>query len=65
MHPDQVGRITIQCKSALHHLQALQSDAMAHLTGLAQTGKTTLDGREVFVVDLSSELVRRISKLIR
>jgi hypothetical protein len=57
MHPDQVGRITIQCMSALYRLQALQSDAMTHLTGLAQTAKTTLDDREVFMVDLSSELV--------
>jgi hypothetical protein len=32
MHPDQVGRISVQCMSALYHLQALQSDAMAHLT---------------------------------
>jgi hypothetical protein len=34
-------------------VQALQSDAMAHLTGLAQTTKPTLNDREVFVVDLS------------
>jgi hypothetical protein len=30
---------------------------MAHLTNLAQTTKLTLDSREDFVVDLSSELV--------
>jgi hypothetical protein len=59
MDPDQVGRITVQCMSALYRLQALQSDAMTHLTGLAQTAKTTLDDREVFVVDLSSELVEK------
>jgi hypothetical protein len=56
MHPNQVERITVQCMSALYHLQALQSDAMTHFIGLAQTANTTLDGREVFVVDLSSEL---------
>jgi hypothetical protein len=38
-----VGRITVQCMSALYRLQALQSDAMAHLTNLAQTTKLTLD----------------------
>jgi hypothetical protein len=59
MHPDQVGRITVQCMSALYRLQALQSDAIAHLTNLAQTTKITLDSREVFVVDLSSELVEK------
>jgi hypothetical protein len=59
MHPDQVGRITVQCMSALYLLQALQSDAMAHLTNLAQTTKLTLDSREDFVVDLSSELVEK------
>ena len=59
MHPDQVGRITVQCMSALYRLQALQSDAMAHLTNLAQTTKLTLDNREDFVVDLSSELVEK------
>jgi chromosome segregation ATPase len=32
---------------------------MAHLTGLAQTIKITLDNREDFVVDLSSELVEK------
>jgi hypothetical protein len=32
---------------------------MMHLTGLAQTVKTTLDDREVFVVDLSLELVEK------
>ena len=59
MHPDQVGRITVQCMSALYRLQALQSDAMAHLTNLAQTTKLTFDSREDFVVDLSSELVEK------
>jgi hypothetical protein len=59
MHPDQVRRITIQCMSALYRLQALQSDAMAHLTDLAQTTKITLDSREDFVVDLSLELVEK------
>jgi hypothetical protein len=48
MHPDQVGRITVQCMSALYRLQALQSDAMAHLTNLSQTTKLTLDIREKF-----------------
>jgi hypothetical protein len=37
MYPDLVGRVTVQCKSALYCLQALQSDAMAHLANLAQT----------------------------
>jgi peptidoglycan hydrolase CwlO-like protein len=32
---------------------------MTHLIGLAQTAKTTLDDTEVFVVDLSSELVEK------
>jgi hypothetical protein len=59
IHPNQVGRITVQCLSALYRLQALQSDAMAHLTNLAQTTKLTLDSREDFVVDLSSELVEK------
>jgi hypothetical protein len=45
--------------SALYRLQALQSDAMAHLTDLAQTTKITLDSREDFVVDLSLELVEK------
>ena len=45
--------------SALYRLQALQSVAMAHLTNLAQTTKLTLDSREDFVVDLSSELVKK------
>jgi uncharacterized coiled-coil protein SlyX len=57
MYPDLVGRITVQCMSALYRLQALQSDAMAHLANLAQTTNLTLDNREDFVVDLSSELV--------
>jgi hypothetical protein len=59
MHPDQGGRITVQCMSTLYHLQALQSDTIAHLTDLAQTTKITLDSREDFMVDLSSELVER------
>ena len=59
MHPNQVGRITIQCMSALYHLYALQSDAMAHLTNVAQTTKITLNSQEDFVVDLSSELVEK------
>jgi chromosome segregation ATPase len=37
----------------------LQSDAIAHLTNLAQATKITLDSREDFVVDLSSELVEK------
>jgi hypothetical protein len=41
MYPDLVRRITIQCISALYHLQGLQSDAMAHLANLAQTTKLT------------------------
>jgi chromosome segregation ATPase len=32
---------------------------MAYLTNLAQTTKLTLDSREGFVVDLSSELVEK------
>jgi hypothetical protein len=32
---------------------------MAHLTNLAHTTKLTLDSREDFVVDLSSELVEK------
>jgi hypothetical protein len=59
MHPDQVGRITVQCMSALYRLQALQSDAMTHLTRLARTTKITLGDREDFVVDLSSKLVEQ------
>jgi hypothetical protein len=59
MHSDQVGRITVQCMSALYRLQAMQSDAMAHLTNLAQTTKLTLDSREDFMVDMSSELVEK------
>jgi hypothetical protein len=59
MHPDQVGRITVQRMSALYRLQALQSDVVANLTNLAQTTKLTLDSREDFMVDLSSELVEK------
>jgi hypothetical protein len=59
MYPDLVGRVTVQCMSALYRLQALQSDAMAHLANLAQTTKLTLDSREDFMVDLSSELVEK------
>jgi uncharacterized coiled-coil protein SlyX len=59
MYPNLVGRITVQCMSALYRLQSLQSDAMAHLANLAQTTKLTLDSREDFVVDLSSELVEK------
>jgi peptidoglycan hydrolase CwlO-like protein len=56
--------------SALYRQQVLQSDAMAHLTNLAQTTKITLDSWEDFVVDLSSKLVEKdrqveqLSKLI-
>jgi hypothetical protein len=32
---------------------------MAHLTNLAQTTRITLDSREDFVVNLSSELVEK------
>jgi hypothetical protein len=59
MHLDQVGRITVQCMSALYRLQALQSNAMTHLTGLAQATKITLNNREDFVVDLSLKLVEK------
>jgi hypothetical protein len=45
--------------SVLYRLQALQNDAIAHLANLAQTTKLTLDSREDFVVDLSSELVEK------
>jgi hypothetical protein len=59
MYPNFVGRITVQCMSTLYRLQDLQSDAMIHLANLAQTTKLTLDNRENFVVDLSSELVEK------
>jgi hypothetical protein len=59
MYPDLVGRITVQCMSALYRLQGLQSDTMAHLANLAQTTKLTLDSRENLMVDLSSELVEK------
>jgi uncharacterized coiled-coil protein SlyX len=59
MYPDLVGRITVQCMSALYCLQTLQSDAMAHLANLAQTTKLTLDSREDFMVDLFSEFVEK------
>jgi uncharacterized coiled-coil protein SlyX len=59
MYPDLVGRVTVHCMSALYRLQALQSDAMAHLANIAQTTKLTLDSREDFVVNLSSELVEK------
>jgi chromosome segregation ATPase len=51
--------------SALYRLQALQSDAMAHLANIAQTTKLTLDSREYFVVDLSSELVEKYLQVER
>jgi hypothetical protein len=41
MYPDLVGRVTVQCMSALYRLQALQSDTMAHLANIAQTTKLT------------------------
>jgi TolA-binding protein len=59
VHLDQVGRITVQCMSALYRLPALQKDTMTHLTGLAQATKITLDNREDFIVDLSLELVQK------
>ena len=59
MYPDLVGRVTVQCMSAMYRLQALQSDAMALLANTAQTAKLTLDSREDFVVDLSTELVEK------
>jgi uncharacterized coiled-coil protein SlyX len=59
MYPDLVGRVTIQCMSALYRLQALQSEVMAHLANIAQTTKLTLDNQEDFVVDLSFELVEK------
>jgi chromosome segregation ATPase len=43
----------------VYRLQALQSDTMAHLANIIQTTKLTLDSREDFVVDLSSELVEK------
>ena len=55
MYPDLVGRVTAQYMSALYRLQALQSDAMAHLANIAQTTKLTLDSREDFVVDFGGE----------
>jgi chromosome segregation ATPase len=51
-----VGRVTVQCMSALYHLQ---SDALAHLANIVQTTKLTLDSREDFAVDLFSELVEK------
>ena len=59
MYPDLVGRVTVQCMSALYRLQALQSDAMTLLANTAQAAKLTLDSREDFVVDLSTELVEK------
>jgi hypothetical protein len=59
MYLDLVGRVTIQCMSELYRLRAQQSDAIAHLANIAQTTKPTLDSREDFVVDLSSELVEK------
>jgi TolA-binding protein len=59
LHPKLVGRVTVQCMNALYRLQALQSEAISQLTGLAQTAKLTLDDREGCVVDLSSELVEK------
>lgn len=49
----------VQCMSELYRVQALLSETMSHPTGLEQTTKVTLDDREVFVVDLSSELVEK------
>jgi hypothetical protein len=59
MYPDLVVRVTVQCMGVLYGLQALQSNTMAHLANIAQTTKLTLDSREYFVVDLSSELVEK------
>jgi hypothetical protein len=57
MYPDLVGRVTVQCMSALYRLQALQSDAMAHLANIAQTTKLTLDSREDFVVEIRDNTI--------
>ena len=48
MYSNLDGRVTVQCMSALYHLQALQSDAMALLANTAQTAKLTLDSRHTF-----------------
>jgi hypothetical protein len=52
-------QLMVRCMSVLYLLQALQCEAMSHVTGLAQTAKVTLDDREGFVVGLSSELVEK------
>jgi chromosome segregation ATPase len=65
MYPNLVGRVTVQCMSALYRLQALQRDAMAHLANIAQTTNLTLDSREDFVVDLSFELVEKYLQVER
>lgn len=49
----------VPCMNASFRLHALQSEAMSHLTGLAQTAKVTLDDKEGFMVDLSFELVEK------
>lgn len=35
LHPNQAPRVMAQCMNALYRLEALQSEAMAHLTSLA------------------------------
>ena len=49
----------VPCMNAPFRLHALQSEAMSHLTGLAQTTKMTLDDKKGFMVDLSFELMEK------
>jgi hypothetical protein len=59
MHPALFLKSGCDNERTVSCLQALQNDAMAHLIDLAQTTKITLNSREDFVVDLSSELVEK------
>jgi hypothetical protein len=59
LYPRHTTHLTVQCKSALYHLQALQDEAMSQLMGLVESTKITLDNREDLVVDLSTELVEK------
>jgi hypothetical protein len=64
MYPELVGRITVQCMSALYRLQAQQSDAMVHLANLAQTTKLTLDSREDLQVERLSQRITTLEQQV-
>jgi hypothetical protein len=59
LYPGHTAHLTIQCMSAMYHLQALRGEAMSQLMGRVEPTKITLDNREYLVVDLTTELVEK------